>query len=569
IALAQNVAINDGDFDNPDTWLIEVPQDGDEVIIGNNSDVTLMADTELAEITINGGTLTLNNFKLTLTEGTLNLSSGSVIPGTGTIEYASASGTVCVQPLTYYHLLVSGSGTKQLCGDIVVNGDLQINGDPTLDANGFNINLLGNWNSAVSASFTPQANQVTFSGSAAQTISKTGGGTEAFNNLIINKAANDVTINEGNVQVNNTLDLTAGDLILGTHNLIVNSSSNAAILNGGATSYINNEGSGYLQHGVALSNTYNLPVGGATEYAPITFTLNSASLSSSSIRVTQTDAPHPARDNATIYLTRYWTINPIGITGSIDYDLTLQYPESDVEGDETTFRMAKYSSGSWTESEGTEILDAGNNTVTWNGITSFSDYTLLGNGTVLPVVWEEFRAVADDEVVHLFWTTSEEVNNDYFTIERSLDGQTWEALTDLPGRGFSQASVAYDWVDNSPASLTSYYRIRQTDFDGQWGYSPIRTVFMGALDLNISAYPNPVPESGLFNVAILGATPNSEVRIQVLDLTGRMIANSTGETNTRGQWTHELQLPREAPTGAYLLLIELDGQIHREKLMLR
>ncbi|HAA12501.1 MAG TPA: hypothetical protein DCE41_12690, partial [Cytophagales bacterium] len=139
----------------------------------------------------------------------------------------------------------------------------------------------------------------------------------------------------------------------------------------------------------------------------------------------------------------------------------------------------------------------------------------------------------------------------------------------LPGRGFSQASVAYDWVDNSPAPLTSYYRIRQTDFDGEIGYSPIRTVTMGTLALNIAAYPNPVPESGQFQVAVQGGTPESEVRVQVIDLTGRQVAYTTGETNSRGQWKHELQLPSSAPTGAYLLLIELDGQVHREKLMLR
>lgn len=572
IVMAQNVAIADGDFDDPAVWLIEAPQPGDPVVIGSGSDVTLTEDVDLSSVTINGGTLNLSTFRLTLTEGSMSISGGgALIPSTGTVEYGNTSGSsvVCVEAATYYNLLISGSGTKELCGNILITNDLQINGDPTLDANGFNIEVRGNWNSAVSANFSAQADLVTFSGTAAQQISKTGNGTESFNNVIINKGANDVTIAEGNVQVDGILTMTAGDLILGTHNLVINNPAAGSIAGGSATSYIKNDGTGFVQQRVNLGNTYNLPVGDVDDYAPLVFTLNTGSLGTASIRVTQTDAAHPARDDASILLTRYWTINPVSISGSINYNLSFVYPETDVVGDEAEFKMAKFSGGAWTNSDGTESLDVGTNTLTWNGITSFSDYTAFGDGTPLPVTWANFRADLMDDEVALQWSTASEHNNDFFTIERSADGQLWESLGTVDGAGNSISLQLYYWLDENPIPGQSYYRIRQTDFDGAFDFTAVKTVVYNPRDLTILAYPNPVEMGNDLNLVIEGAMGLEEAYIKVVDLMGRVQMIEKANIGHRGNAHVTLKLPESTPAGAYIVVVEMGQLQYREQIILR
>ena len=90
------------------------------------------------------------------------------------------------------------------------------------------------------------------------------------------------------------------------------------------------------------------------------------------------------------------------------------------------------------------------------------------------------------------WETASEINNDYFTIERSLNGTDWEIITIIDGAGNSNTILAYSTLDNSPYHGVSYYRLKQTDFDGQFEYSIIRSVTVNKVYGNeVQIYPNP------------------------------------------------------------------------------
>src|SRR6185369_13902085 len=70
--------------------------------------------------------------------------------------------------------------------------------------------------------------------------------------------------------------------------------------------------------------------------------------------------------------------------------------------------------------------------------------------------------------VRLDWTTASEINNSYFTIERSLDGIAYEEIGRVEGAGNSTYDISYNYTDQSPsAHATIYYRLKQTDFDGK------------------------------------------------------------------------------------------------------
>jgi hypothetical protein len=76
----------------------------------------------------------------------------------------------------------------------------------------------------------------------------------------------------------------------------------------------------------------------------------------------------------------------------------------------------------------------------------------------------------------LSFSTSSETNNDYFTIERSGDGRSFDAIGEIKGAGNSSEEKHYEFTDENPLPGINYYRIKQTDFDGQYSYSEIRSV---------------------------------------------------------------------------------------------
>ncbi|MBB3696519.1 T9SS type A sorting domain-containing protein [Flammeovirga yaeyamensis] len=91
------------------------------------------------------------------------------------------------------------------------------------------------------------------------------------------------------------------------------------------------------------------------------------------------------------------------------------------------------------------------------------------------------------------WTTLTEINNDYFVIEKSVDRRNWEIVTQIEGAGNSNNRLEYSTTDPSTSRGTSYYRLKQVDFDGQFTYSDIRIFNLeNAPNIELYAYPNPV-----------------------------------------------------------------------------
>jgi len=84
----------------------------------------------------------------------------------------------------------------------------------------------------------------------------------------------------------------------------------------------------------------------------------------------------------------------------------------------------------------------------------------------LPVTLCNFRALLINSVTKLSWTTVSEINNDYFTVERSPDGSIFSPVKQVKGSGNSDVKKEYVAYDESPLSGLSYYRLRQTDFNG-------------------------------------------------------------------------------------------------------
>ncbi|MCC6840214.1 MAG: hypothetical protein IT230_08660 [Flavobacteriales bacterium] len=108
----------------------------------------------------------------------------------------------------------------------------------------------------------------------------------------------------------------------------------------------------------------------------------------------------------------------------------------------------------------------------------------------LPITLVEFGATANAGTVLLEWATASEKDNAFFTVERSADAETFEAVLQLPGAGNSSAILHYSAIDRDPLPGLSYYRLRQTDLNGTTTVSDMAVVEHRASG-TFAVHPNP------------------------------------------------------------------------------
>ncbi len=134
--------------------------------------------------------------------------------------------------------------------------------------------------------------------------------------------------------------------------------------------------------------------------------------------------------------------------------------------------------------------------------------------TPLPISLLEFNGKFNNGIVDLYWNTASEINNDYFTIERSKNGYDFSKISNVKGAGNSNTTLNYTAIDNSPFKGVSYYRLKQTDFDG--GYSYSKTITITNTNQSITIHPNPTKD-GLVFVQNL----NKANQIKIIDARSR------------------------------------------------
>lgn len=104
----------------------------------------------------------------------------------------------------------------------------------------------------------------------------------------------------------------------------------------------------------------------------------------------------------------------------------------------------------------------------------------IGPVIVLPVELLSFKAIPEDNGVVLLWETATETNNDYFSVERSFNGNEWATIGTVKGSGNSNERLSYSFLDTNPFGGTSYYRIRQNDYNQKFSFSDVVAVAMNA-----------------------------------------------------------------------------------------
>ena len=195
-----------------------------------------------------------------------------------------------------------------------------------------------------------------------------------------------------------------------------------------------------------------------------------------------------------------------------------------------------------------------------------SAFAVTGGCVNLPVEFNQFNATCNESQAFLNWSTYTELDNDYFTIERSTDGFNFEKLTDVVGGGTVNYYSDYKWVDERPLPGVSYYRLSQTDYDGT--HTVLKTIsFDHQCAVNaysLSVHPNPISDQSLVRLEL---NVQSTVQLALFDNSGRLMKEVLGTTLMEAGLV-ELNFDAEnLASGIYLLTLMINGELETVKIV--
>ena len=543
---------------------------------------------------------------------TYNFLDGSTVEysaaGNQTVRNSTSFGGASLNQ--YYNLIISGSGTKTYDGTSGIRRDLTISdttGSPVLSVSTFNITVGGNWKNYNQSGFTEGLQAVTFNGGLGvlapntQTITCPGG--EFFYNLNMTKGGvpntwfvrmnNDVTVanimvffgsNRAAIDLNgHTLSFT----LAGTASLVgtfsaANSQYIVSETAVGTPAYATNPS--IIKWTTApAAGLYTFPFGVTGSYLPLRIakkaTAGNVVVSVSTRRTgvpntpwdTTTNVPYVSMMNSPYLvdssngadssaIDRWWDISAVPSILPVD-SLTFTY-----DGLENTL-LTPYRTGaifpqnwigaSWSDKN--QACPTCSNGVTGSGVpgtvTIYNDtidaapWILVGFPIrLLPIELLSFTAKLSDGNVLVDWATSSETNNHYFTVEKSRDGKSFEEVGKVDGAGNSSMIHYYHLVDPKPFTGLSYYRLRQTDFDGHFTYSDPVAVFN--LEKNSKWYVFPNPAKDLIRIA--KATEDKDMMdalFQLFSPEGALLKTIT--LNTKNQHVFTVDI-KDYSSGIYI-----------------
>ena len=424
----------------------------------------------------------------------------------------------------------------------------------------------GNWTntSANGDAFVESSGAVNLVGGGNQTITNIND--ETFYDLGVNKGGGTVTLSAGSdVSVTNQLTLTAGVIFPTGGEMVIVPATGAA--SSTANSYV----SGKVRK---VGNTaFVFPIGKGGRYARIGISGPSVSSTFDGEYYTSAYANTSAVGTLNnISQKEYWDLDR---TGTGNCSVTLYWESGtysaiqDLSGGDLV--VAHWNSGltKWEDMGGSITGTVGAGTVTSGIMTSFSPVAPASGGgaNTLPIELLSFSAKLEGKQVAVNWETASEINNDFFTAERSVDNVSFKQIAYVPGSGTSFSSLNYSIIDEHPESGVSYYRLKQTDFDGTFEYSKILVIENESEPLgDFSLYPNPSTD-GKF-VLDFKDQAKEDVLLILYSAMGEIVYSKTIVVED-GDSLVAVQLSESIVPGIYLIVGTSNNELFRKKLVVR
>ena len=498
---------------------------------------------------------------------TRTYSTGANYVYTGAVTQVTGNG----MPAIVNSLTISNTSAAvtSLTNSVSVTTTLTISSGGTLDVTASNlaINIQGNWIN--NGTFNAESGTVTFNG-VSQNL--TGSSITTFYNNTVSSTA---TVSLGiNAQVNNVLSL-AGILSLSSNTITINNNSTGAISY--STGYIISETNLAVNPSVVVWNmgttvgSFAFPFGVSGTQIPFTFNKTSAGAATvqASTRATASSNNQPWAGlsdagtvaavtnlndiagtdiSSTSTIDRWWDIYS---SAPVTADLTFSYRGSEnttTANPSGTFQAQHWNGTSWDIPVGAGVgVTSGVGTVTVSAANTFSPWVLSTSAIVLPIELLSFTALAKDKQVMLNWSTRSETTNNFFTIEKSMDGISFNEVVQIKGAGNSEVIKYYSASDYNPWNGLIYYRLKQTDFNGKV------TTYSNLVEVNyteqqlVSVYPNPASNTLFINVS----KEYDHANMKCLDALGREVLSQTVNSTSINSINTNSLLP-----GVYYILID-------------
>ncbi|MDO7877798.1 FG-GAP-like repeat-containing protein [Hymenobacter sp. ASUV-10] len=436
-------------------------------------------------------------------------------------------------------------GTLTNAGTLRVAGALTNPAAGTLDLGAGTLEARGDLLNA--GTLRPGSSAVTFSGAADQLL--TPGGATLYQVLVSKATAGANTLRlGGDLTVSNNLTLTDG--LVNTHD-----GTTLSTLRLPATATLSGEASGrYVQGSLAVTR----PVGSG---AAVNFghgaTLDPGTNSLGAVTITRTaglltnDVSRGVSLGASANqgIDRIYTVSA-DTPPSAAVQLTLAWL-TDNDNGLSDFSQAR----AWQQTAAGQPwvarslpTNANARSLTFSAST-LGRFTVSNTANPLPVTLLDFTAQAEGPAAaRLRWATAQELNNAGFVVERSPDGRTFAAIGTVAGAGTSTTRHDYTLLDDQlPGGATLlYYRLRQTDLNGDFAYSPVRPVAFAAAAPGFGVYPTRL--AGGQDATYLYSGPAGAGQLEVLNVLGQVLRTAALDGRASGP------VPLAGlPTGTYLL----------------
>jgi Secretion system C-terminal sorting domain len=148
-------------------------------------------------------------------------------------------------------------------------------------------------------------------------------------------------------------------------------------------------------------------------------------------------------------------------------------------------------------------------------------FSMCPEGGPMPVEFLGVTARQKGSGVSIEWSTSQEINNSRFEVERSADGNNdWSLVASVNGAGNSSVAKSYNAYDATPINGANFYRVKQVDKDGNFKYSKTIRINLSFNKTGVSVLANPF--HNVLTVDFTSATAQS-VSARLVDITGKQV----------------------------------------------
>jgi len=220
--------------------------------------------------------------------------------------------------------------------------------------------------------------------------------------------------------------------------------------------------------------------------------------------------------------------------------------------------------GDWTGTGGTDLAIPGNGYATSGSVIPANFYrvwTLTNSTSPLPIQISSFTGQCDNGVALIQWTSQSELNNDYYTVKKTMDNVHFETVGTVKGAGTSSMPNNYSIIDNSPFGGTSYYYLYQTDFDNT-------TNPAGNIAFTGCSVPSATTFNGYNTTNFIEIQINSvgadNYDISLVNLLGQSVIN---ETHSVVLGNNEIRLNNNISPGVYILNVKNAKYNYTKKLV--